>query len=192
MGSGLSEGIITVFTSTESTARMQSLTHSVCAPKSEDGPRSPREPGHSRSPSAVPLSGQEAFTEHLHVPGPSRRAFSPLGPHNDLCGGRWKLRKVNLVVSWHSKWYWSQDSNLCPVREERLALSYSPWAPWHPNTRCSSVPLVWREGCHGEHLAVEGGGGVSPTTKGAISQVLMEVKWELSLSSAPHPEVLFP
>lgn len=39
---------------------------------------------------------------------------------------------MNLVVSWHSKWYWSQDSNLCSVRKEWLALSYSPWAPWHP------------------------------------------------------------
>lgn len=33
---------------------------------------------------------------------------------------------------------------------------------------------------------------MSPTSKGAISQVLMEVKWELSLPSGPHPEVLFP
>lgn len=99
---------------------------------------------------------------------------------------------MHLVVSWRSQWSWSQDSTLCPVREERLARLLPPGLPGTPNTRCSSVPLVWREGCHGEHLAAKGGGGVSPTSKGAISQVPMEVKWELSLPSGPHPEVLFP
>lgn len=38
---------------------------------------------------------------------------------------------MHLVVSWRSQWSWSQDATLCPVREERLAPSSSPWAPWH-------------------------------------------------------------
>lgn len=44
------------------------------------------------------------------------------------------------------------------------------WAPWLPQHQllCHFAPLVWRKGCHGEHLAGKAEGGASPAAKGGF------------------------
>lgn len=86
---------VQVFPNTDAPALLESLTHSVCALKLGQA-WSLREFGHSSSARATAAFGQEAFTERLHVPGPSLGALSlSLGPHRNHGGGRWKLREVN-------------------------------------------------------------------------------------------------